>query len=243
MSRAVIFDLDGTIYYGDELALYAQEVVSHLQSDGYEIIFFTNNSTKTRQEIFEKLISLGLDVSLNKIYTSAYASALYMASQGVKKVFLIGSEGFKQELYLQGVEIVSPLEAEVVLIGMDTTFTYETIAQALLAVENGAKIVASNVDKNFPVEGGILRPGCNAIVASLLGSCDAQLNFIVGKPNSYLLEIIVQDFNLNSKKICVVGDSLESDIAMADNYGCQSILVSYDGVNLHDVERIVKESF
>jgi len=243
MSRAVVFDLDGTIYYGDEAAFYAKELVENLQKENFETIFLTNNSTKTRQDILEKLLRLGIDAKLEKIYTSAYATALYLSSEGIKNIFLIGSDGFKKELKMQGIDVVEPLKAEAVVIGMDMNFNYETIAQALLAVQNGAKIVACNVDKNFPVEGGVLRPGCNAMVASLLGSCDSELDVIVGKPNTFLIERIVKDFNLDKSSISVVGDSLESDIAMAKSYGCHSILVSRDGTNLKDVEHIVKERF
>jgi len=241
MSKAVIFDLDGTIYYGNSVAFYAQEIVNNLKKEGFEIFFITNNSSKTRQEIFGKLLHLGINAELKRVYTSAYATALYLSSKSIKNVFMIGSEGFKKELELQNIKVTEPSDAEAVVIGMDVHFNYETIAQALLSVQNGAKIIACNVDKNFPIEGGILKPGCNAIVASLLGSCDKKLDTIVGKPNTFLIETIVKNFNLDKNSITVVGDSLQSDIAMANSYGCYSVLVGNDGINLRDAEYIIKE--
>ena len=235
MSKAVIFDLDGTIYYGNELAFYAKEAIKIVKEWGYRVLFFTNNSSKSIKEIHQKLLKLGLEVELNEIYSSAYATTIYLQEQHLHNIFLIGSESFKEELISNSIQIVAPQEAQAVVIGLDLHFTYETIAQALLAVESGAKIIACNVDKNFPIEGGVLRPGLNAIVASLLGSCERELDYIVGKPNSYMLDIIVKDWQLDPKKIWVVGDSVESDIAMAEHYGCRSILVAQDGVNLQDV--------
>jgi len=241
MNKAVVFDLDGTIYYGNSLAFYAKEAIVALQNMGYKILFFTNNSSKSIDDIYHKLLGLGLNMERNEVYSSSYATAIYLQKQKIQKVFLIGSSGFAQELQKREIKIVSEKEAQAIVVGLDIHFNYETIAKALVAVENGAKIIASNVDKNFPIEAGVLRPGSNAIVASILGSCDKELDYIVGKPNSYMLDIIVKDWNLDTKNIWVIGDSVESDIAMAEHYGCRSILVNKNMTTLQDVVKIIQE--
>ena len=240
MSKCVIFDLDGTIYFGEQIAKYANEILTNLEKLGYEVLFLTNNSTKTREEILEKLQGLNINTSLNKIYTSSYATAKYLDEISIRNIFLIGTEGFKKELNLLNINVVDEAKAEAVVIGLDVKFNYEIISRALIAVNNGSKIIASNKDKNYPIENGVLRPGSNAILASLLGSCDdKEIDFIAGKPNTYLLEIICKDFQLHKDDIYVVGDSLESDIAMADAYGCKSILVGENSNNLKDVFKII----
>jgi len=240
MKKAIIFDLDGTIYYGSSLAYFALETIEALKKHGYEIIFFTNNSTKIRKEIFQKLSNLSIETTLNRVYTSAYATAIYLSKNNFKNVFLIGTEGFKEELNLYNINVVDEYHAEAVVIGLDTTFNYGTISKALIAVNNGAKIIASNKDANYPIENGILKPGSNAILASLLGACsNKKVDFIVGKPNTYLLEIICKDFNLNKDNIYVIGDSLESDIAMANNYGCKSILIDKNNNTLEEALKTI----
>lgn len=225
MNKAVIFDLDGTIYYGNTLAHNAIETIQKLKDNGYKVLFFTNNSSKTRQKICDKLMNLGIDTNNKEVYTSSYATAKYLNQEDINNVFLIGTDDFKRELESLGINIVNENVCDAVIIGLDINFNYETISKALVAILNGAKIIASNVDANYPIENGILKPGSNAIVSSIVGSSGKNVDYIVGKPNTYLLEIIVKDFDLDKNTIYVVGDSIDSDIAMANNYGCKSILV------------------
>lgn len=241
MNKAVVFDLDGTIYYGNTLADNAKEALSMVEDMGYKIIFLTNNSTKTRYEICTKLINLDINANLEQVYTSASATAKYLKEISIKKVFLIGTNSFKKELNLLNIDIVSEEVCEAIVIGLDMNFNYDTIAKAFIAVQNGAKIIASNMDANYPVEDGVLKPGSNAILASLLGSCERKVDYIVGKPNTYLLKIIAQDWDLSKDNIWVIGDGMDSDIAMANNYGCKSILVGKDKMSLKDAIAIIKK--
>lgn len=240
MNKAVIFDLDGTIYFGNSLADGAKEVLEELKQKGYEVLFFTNNSTKTRDEVLQKLSALGIKSDENRIYTSAYATAKYLQEVGLRKIFLIGNESFQQELQSCEIELTDELSCEAVVVGLDLYFNYEKIAKGFLALQNGAKLIATNVDKHFPVENGVLKPGSNAIVASLLGCSEKNVDYIVGKPNTYLLDMIVKEWYLDRDQIWVVGDSEESDIAMANNYGCKSVLVVNTHISLRDALKMIQ---
>lgn len=240
MNKAIIFDLDGTIYFGNTLAPDVLEVLDFLKEDGYEIIFFTNNSSKSRKNILNKLINLGIDTDLSRVYTSSYATTKYLYENKITKVFLIGTEDFETELNSLKIYVVSEEECEAVVVGLDTNFDYNKIAKALIAINNGAKFIVSNVDANFPADKGVLKPGSNAIVGSIIGCSGKEVDYIVGKPNTYLLESIVNDFNLDKDKIWVVGDGIDSDIAMANNYGCKSFLVHTNDKSLKDFINILK---
>lgn len=245
MNKGVVFDLDGTIYCGNEIVPYTLETISELKANDFEIIFFTNNSTKTRLEIFQKLQKLGIETELNRVYTSSFATAKYLNENDMKRVYLIGSEGFKQELNNFTIECVDSCDVEAVIIGLDLDFNYHKISMALEAINKGAKLIVCNRDKNYPIENNVLRPGCNAMVSSILGSCDNKLDvdYLVGKPNVYLLESICKDWNLDKNLIYVVGDSEESDIAMAKNFGVNSILVGTNSENkLKDIVNIIQGS-
>ena len=148
MNKAVIFDLDGTIYFGNEIADFALEVIHELKVSGYDILFFTNNSTKTRVAVMDKLISLGVTTELEKIYTSSYASAMFLKENGINGVFLVGSDGFKKELLNVGINVASENECAVVVVGLDLGFNYEILSRALTALRKCRKVVAANVDKN-----------------------------------------------------------------------------------------------
>jgi len=241
MNKAVIFDLDGTIYFGDNLAPHVSDVLKYLKENNYEIIFFTNNSTKSRMTILKKLNNLGIDTDISRVYTSSYASIKYLSENSVANVFLIGSEDFQKELNDFNINVVSETECDAVVVGLDTNFNYDTISKALIAITNGKKLIVSNIDKNFPIENGVLMPGANAIVGAIIGCSGTEVDCIIGKPNTYLLESIVGDFNLNKNNIWVVGDGIDSDIAMANNYGCKSFLVHSNNKSLKDLIALIEK--
>jgi HAD superfamily hydrolase (TIGR01450 family) len=117
-------------------------------------------------------------------------------------------------------------DPQAVVVGLDPEFTYNKLAQALWHLQSGCQLVACNQDKNYPIENGRLMPGCGSIVAAILGSYDKQVDFAVGKPNTYMMELLSGDHGLTNQDILVVGDSLATDIEMANRFGCQSILVT-----------------
>ncbi|WP_298987773.1 HAD-IIA family hydrolase [uncultured Campylobacter sp.] len=242
MNKAVVFDLDGTIYFGSKIADFALQTIDELQSNGYNVLFFTNNSTKTRVEILDKLIHMGIRTTVDKIYTSAYASAIFLQRNDLRNIFLVGSRGFKSELTNADINVEDEYSCEAVVIGLDLNFNYEILSRALIALQKSRRIIVANTDKNFPVENGLLRPGANAMLSAILGSIDEEIKLdIVGKPNPFMLEILCKDWGLDKQHIAVVGDRIESDMAMAKNFNCKGILVG-NNITLLDVKNKILRS-
>ena len=242
MNKTVIFDLDGTIYFGENIVNEALKCINTLIENDFNILFLTNNSTKTRAEISSKLNYLGIMTDESKIYSSSYATAKYLFEQNIENVFVIGSNGLKNEISSLGINCSNENNSQAIVVGLDLEFNYQTISKALIALNQNVKFIACNIDNSFPVENQILKPACNAMVGALIGASGKEVDFIVGKPNSYLLDIICKDWNLCNEDIWVVGDSLESDIAMANRFGCKSILVGNKGVTMESINKIIKES-
>lgn len=225
--KAVAFDLDGTIYFGNTLADKALEVIDFLRNKGIEVFFFTNNSSKTRVKIHEKLNKLEIKTDIEHVYNSAFASAHYLKNQGYKKVFCLGTDDLERELKAQGLDTTKENgKVDAILIGMDENFDYKKLATALNTYQKGCKLIAANIDKNYPVENGELRPGAGAIVAATEAACKKDVDYIIGKPNTYMMELLVKINNLSKEEILVIGDNKDSDIKMAEDYGLQSILIS-----------------
>ncbi|ADV47276.1 HAD-IIA family hydrolase [Nitratifractor salsuginis] len=244
MNKTVILDLDGTLYFGDRAAPEAVSACEILKKRGYRLVFLTNNSTKTRLEIKKKLVDLGFPVnSLNEIYTSSYAMAVHLHNTKINNVYLLGSKGLGSELHEKGVICVdSSSIPQAVVVGLKTDFCYKDIAEAMGIIEkNRVNIYTCNLDKNFPIGGGEKRPGINALVSALVGSLSHNADVkIIGKPSSYMLQLIAEQFTLTPDDMCVVGDSEESDIAMANNYGCASFLTGHRGLTLEITNQIVE---
>ncbi len=225
--KAIAFDLDGTIYYGNQAIDGAAETIEYLKNKGIKVFYFTNNSTKTREQIYSKLKGMGLDLSLDTVYTSAYATAFYCKESQLDSVYCIGSDGLISELNGHGISTNNE-KVKAVIVGLDFNINYDKIATALLHLQNGCKLINCNQDKNYPVEGGRLMPGCGAMTAAISGAYDKDIDFIVGKPNTYMIELLANKHGYGNKDILVVGDSLDSDIEMANRFGCKSILVTKD---------------
>jgi len=227
--KAIAFDLDGTLYLGNQAVEGAIETLAELEMNGIVPLFFTNNSARTTPQIVNKLLSLGFNATERNTYTASTACARYLEQQDTGSVYLIGSDNFRKDLEERGVKIDEPEKAATVVVGLDFFLTYERIAGALHAISNGARLVVANLDASYPVEGGRRMPGCGAMVGAIIGASGHQPDFIAGKPNTYMLELLCSDQGLRSEEICVVGDSIESDIEMANRFQCRSIL--YDHFN------------
>lgn len=227
--RAVLFDLDGTIYYGSQLIPEADQVVEAFRRAGRQVFFMTNNSTKNRQQIQEKLENMGLPCKKEEIYTSGYAAARYAQTKGYHSVYICGTNALKEEFGEMGIQ-TSP-EADVVVVGYDMEFNYDKLTDALQASFGAKAIIACNKEKHYPGEGAKRMPGCGAMVGALEGSLGRPVDYVVGKPNPLLLDIICEQQHLTKDEIMVIGDTYESDISMSDQYGCKSI---YIGDEVHE---------
>jgi HAD superfamily hydrolase (TIGR01450 family) len=235
MIKLLAFDLDGTLYLGEKAISGAVETVASLQ-DKFRVCFFTNNSTKSNPEITDKLNNLGFSCEARDVYTSSLSTATYLTTQGLDQVYVIGSDGFKKELASHGLTLVDDETAKNLVVGLDLDFSYQKIAVALQILKNGGKFIACNEDANFPVGSEIVKPGCGAMVGAIRSSSQRSPDFIVGKPNPYILSVIATENAVRNDEVVVIGDSPESDIKMALNFGCPSVLFDYGGPSSADHE-------
>jgi len=234
------FDLDGTLYIGENLVSGAVELIDYLRRK-YKIAFFTNNSSRTRREVYEKLNRLGIKCKLDEVYASSSLTALYLKESGIDDLYVIGSDGLRSELESKELRIVDNDSAKNLVVGLDFDFNYEKIATALSVLLKGGKFIVCNEDGSFPVGENRYMPGCGAMVGAIVVSAGKRPDFIVGKPNTYILSKISEAFETEDHEIIVAGDSYESDIIMALNYNSKAILINSKG-NVIDSNVLVMEN-
>ena len=225
--KAVAFDLDGTIYVGDTIIKGVFETLNFLKKKNIQVFYFTNNSAKTRKNIHDKLHKLGLNPAINVVYNTTYATAKYLKKNNFRKVYCCGSSGLQEEMISAGMACVNNEESpEAVVVGLDHGFNYEkmTIALNILRKKDCAFIIC-NRDRTYPVENSKLMPGCGPIAAAIECAASRQPDVIIGKPETFMLELLCKDWNLRNKEILIVGDTFDSDIAMAEAYGSPSLLL------------------
>jgi HAD superfamily hydrolase (TIGR01450 family) len=241
--KAIVFDLDGTLYFGDQIAEEAVEALSILRREGCELFFLTNNSSKTRREVWEKLLELGIEAEENRLYTSACATARYAAETGVERAFVLGSVGLRSELEAAGVRSVPDPECDAVVVGMAREIRIDDLAVAMEALlRRDARLIVANVDRNFPSASGRILPGANAVVAALLGSLDREISYeMVGKPEPVMLEMICRDHGMAPDRLCLVGDREESDAEAARRFGSSWRLVDSRGMSRELAHQLMEQ--
>ncbi|MEQ8171585.1 MAG: HAD-IIA family hydrolase [Candidatus Eremiobacterota bacterium] len=226
--KAIAFDLDGTIYYGNRLVEGVLDLFKYLKEKNIKTFYFTNNSRKSRKEIYEKLSHMGFELTVHDIYSSTGATALYLGEHNIKHVYCLGSGGLVEELIAHHINISDdPEKVQALVIGLHHDFDYAGLAKAInIVIKSNCKIIACNRDRTYPVEDNKLMPGCGAIVASVEEALNRKIDFLAGKPGTYMIELLAKDWNLQKNEIMIVGDSVETDIEMARRYGCPSVLIA-----------------
>jgi len=239
--KAIAFDLDGTIYVGDKLVDGVIEVLNYLKKKDIQVFYFTNNSSKTRKNIHQKLQKTNLHTDLETVYNSAYAAGIYLKEYNFTKVYCCGSAELQEEIISSGIECVNDEDLpEAVVVGLDHGFNYEKMAAALNLLKNkDCRLIVCNKDRNYPVENSILMPGCGAIVSAIEFAAKRQADVIIGKPETFMLDLLCKDWNFLNEDILIVGDTFDSDIAMADTYRSPSLLLDYDN-EFANRERTIK---
>ena len=236
MLKAILLDLDGTVYKGKTAISGANETLQKLREKGYKLFFVTNAATRSRIGVVEKLAGMGIEAKEREMYSTTYAAGKYIAkTHPGKTVFCIGETGMKDEFTKHGLKLAEDDSAGIVVVGLDRTIDYKKLSIGYRAIEKGAEFIGTNGDVVYPVEDGFL-PGAGAMVAAV-ESCTGKKAFIIGKPETYFAELINEDEKLDKNEMIIVGDRLDTDIKFAKNTGMKSVLVLTGVAKKEDVEK------
>jgi phosphoglycolate/pyridoxal phosphate phosphatase family enzyme len=221
---AFLFDLDGTIYRGDEPTPGAAETLERLRGMGKGLAFMTNNSSRSPEDIVEHLASIGVAVLADEVVSSAGPTADLLREHDVRRAFVIGEGGLRAALVEAGIELLDgePDEGDAVVVGLDRSVDYARLRTAALLLERGARLVASNADGSFPVAGGWNWPGAGAILAAI-ETTTGETAEVVGKPNPPIFRTSLA--RAGGGRALVIGDRLDTDIEGARRLGWDSALV------------------
>jgi 4-nitrophenyl phosphatase len=221
--RCFLLDMDGTVFLGDALLPGAVEFLEYLGQKGIPYYFITNNSSRSRPQYTAKLNRLGLPVRDEQIFTSGEATAIYLHKiKPGARLYVAGTPSLEQELGAHGFELVQDAPDFVVL-GFDTTLTYEKIWKLCDFVRAGLPYIATHPDINCPTENGFM-PDIGAMMAMVAASTGRQADVIIGKPNPPIVEAMMHKTGYPAAAMAMIGDRLYTDIAMGQA-GITTILV------------------
>ncbi len=236
--KVVMFDLDGTVYYGDKIIPGANDVIRKFREIGKKVYFTTNNSTKTRHQIYERLVNMGVDVEEEEVLTSGYLAAQYAKKNEFKNICVLGSENLITELEQQGVCVHQQEDAENLLIGYHPDINYDDMTLAVRVALHADNIIACNRERTYPGKDAKLFPGCGAMTSVVEWCANRPCDIIIGKPNTMMITYLCHQNKIDSSEILMIGDTYESDIVMANEAGSESILVGHERKYVRSVDKI-----
>lgn len=218
----VVCDLDGVVYRGSQVLPGASDALGRLREIGAALLFVTNNSTRTPEAAAGRITDMtGVRCDPDEVCTSPQAAALMLRPDD-SPVFVVGEEGIDGALVAGGHRVTEDAgEAHSVVVGLTPRITYEWIGAAANAVRAGARFVATNVDPTYPIENGLL-PGAGAIVAAIATATGVNPE-VAGKPHGPMVDLVRS--RLGDGPVWVVGDRVDTDVALARAGGWRSILV------------------
>ena len=208
-----IFDMDGTIYLGGRLLPGAASLINYLRDQAIPHYFLTNNSSRSKLDYVKKLTALKLPITADQIFTSGEATAIYLQRKKPgAHLFVVGTPSLEEEFERFGFDLVQD-NPEYVVLGFDTTLTYDKIWKLCDFVRNGVPYIATHPDINCPTETGFM-PDVGAIMEMVASSTGRKPDLIVGKPHKPIIEAILKKTGFAPGQMAMVGDRLYTDIAL-----------------------------
>ena len=221
--KGFLCDMDGVIYHGNQLLPGVKQFVSWLQEEGKSFLFLTNSSERSPRELAQKLSRMGMDVDESHFYTSALATAKFVASQSPGcTAFVIGAPGLFNALYEAGITM-NDVNPDYVIVGETSNYNYESILKAVHFVQNGARLIGTNTDMTGPSERGII-PACRALV-SPIELTTGRSAYFVGKPNPLMMRTGLKMLGCHSAEAAMIGDNMQTDIVAGVDTGLDTVLV------------------
>lgn len=222
---SVLSDLDGVVYAGPNAIPDAVESLNALAEVNVAHAFITNNAGRSPMSVAAHLRQLGVKTSAEQVFGSADAGAEMLARElnPSSKVLVVGSPYLRECIAVRGLEVVESHKDEPVAViqGFDPEVSWNDLAEASYAIQNGAKWVATNTDLTIPRAEGIA-PGNGSLVHAVKLATGVTPR-VAGKPESYLFSRAAD--RLDSKRPLVLGDRLDTDILGGFHAGFSTAMV------------------
>lgn len=234
--KGFIIDMDGVVYHHQKLIEGTLEFISWLQQNNKKFLFLTNSSERTPRELQEKLKRMGIHVTSSHFYTSALATASFLARQRknpVSSVYAIGEAGLITALHDAGFSM-NDTNPDYVVVGETRSFHYAQMELAAKLVRNGARLIGTNCDiTDRSVDGFI--PACGSLIKPIELTSGRSAYFI-GKPNPLMMRAALSKLEVARQDACIVGDRMDTDILAGIESEIKTVLVLTGVTSMNDLK-------
>jgi 4-nitrophenyl phosphatase len=228
MLSGVILDVDGTVVRGDEPIPGARAGLDWIDESGLRRLFVSNNPTKAPEAYEPRFARAGFDVSADEVVTAATVTSTYLAAEhDGDRHYVVGEDGLREILRTTGVDLVDdPAAASVLVASIDREFDYDDLRVAMEVLRNDSvAFVGTDPDMVIPAAEGDV-PGSGAVIHAIAGVAGRDPDIVLGKPSHPARELVQSRLGLPPEECLVVGDRLDTDIAMGATAGMTTALVT-----------------
>lgn len=227
-------DMDGVLVHEENALPGAAEFITRLREKEIPFQILTNNSIYTPRDLAARLRHSGIEVAESSIWTSALATASFLAHQVPGgSAYVIGEAGLTTALYEYGYILTSSAPDYVVL-GETRTYSFSSITRAIRLINNGARFIATNPDVTGPSPDGPL-PATGS-VAAMITAATGRRPYFVGKPNPVMIRAALNRINAHSEHTGMIGDRMDTDVLAGMESGLRTYLVLTGSTKVDEVE-------
>jgi NagD protein len=227
-------DMDGVLVHEEVALPGAAEFIEALKASGKSFLVLTNNSIFTPRDLRARLLGGGLDVPEEAIWTSALATAKFLAGHRTGgSAYVVGEAGLLTAMHGVGF-VMTERDPDYVVLGETRTYSFEAITRAIRLIERGARFIATNPDPSGPSPAGTL-PATGS-VAALISTATGRQPYYVGKPNPFMMRSALNKIDAHSETTIMVGDRMDTDIISGLEAGLRTVLVLTGSTRREDVE-------
>jgi NagD protein len=215
--------MDGVLVHEEQALPGGADFIAALQQHNRRYLVLTNNSMFTARDLRARLLASGIDVPERCIWTSALATAQFLADQSTGgSAYVIGEAGLTSALHDIGF-VLTERDPDYVVLGETRTYSFEGITRAIRLIERGARFIATNPDVTGPSPEGSL-PATGS-VAALITQATGITPYFVGKPNPLMMRSALNSIDAHSESTVMVGDRMDTDVISGIEAGLRTILV------------------
>lgn len=216
-------DMDGVLVHEEDPIPGATDFIDALKRSGLGFLVLTNNSIFTPRDLRARLLGSGIDVPEDAIWTSALATAQFLADQRPGgTAYVVGEAGLTTAMHDIGY-VMTDRDPDYVVLGETRTYSFEAITRAIRLIDGGARFIATNPDPSGPSAQGKL-PATGS-VAALITTATGRSPYFIGKPNPLMMRSALNRIDAHSETTVMVGDRMDTDIISGLEAGLRTILV------------------
>ncbi|WP_411284441.1 HAD-IIA family hydrolase [Lapillicoccus sp.] len=228
-------DMDGVLVHEERAIPGASDFIERLVALERRFLVLTNNSIYTPRDLRARLSRSGIDIPEEVIWTSALATADFLADQRPGgSAYVVGEAGMTTALHEVGYTLTER-DPDYVVLGETRTYSFEAITKAIRLIDDGARFIATNPDPSGPSPDGLL-PATGA-VAALITRATGREPYFVGKPNPLMMRSALNRIDAHSETTAMIGDRMDTDIVSGLEAGLRTVLVLTGSTRVEQVDR------